>query len=63
MPYFMVPRYFEFVTELPKTATRRVQKGVLRERGNSEATWDRDAAGFTMTRNGLARATDNQKER
>jgi carnitine-CoA ligase len=63
MPYFMVPRYFEFVTELPKTASRRVQKGVLRERGNSEATWDRDTAGFTMTRNGLARATDNQKER
>jgi carnitine-CoA ligase len=41
---FAVPRYVEFVDELPKTATLRVQKMVLREAGVTPATWDRVAA-------------------
>jgi crotonobetaine/carnitine-CoA ligase len=44
IPPFMVPRYIEFVTDLPKTPTDRVQKKLLRERGISEATWDRERA-------------------
>jgi len=33
MPYFMVPKYLRIRTELPKTATYKVQKFVLREEG------------------------------
>lgn len=56
MPHFMVPRFYEEVDELPRTATFRVQKFKLRERGNSAATWDREAAGLSVTRHGLVRA-------
>jgi crotonobetaine/carnitine-CoA ligase len=54
MPHFMVPRYFEVVDALPKTATMRVRKHLLREAGPTAATWDREAAGWTVTRSGLA---------
>ena len=53
MTYFMVPRYFEVIDELPKTPTQRVQKHILRERGNTDNTWDREAEGFKITRDGL----------
>lgn len=49
-PYWVVPRYIEFVVELPKTPTTRVQKYKLRERGKTERTWDREAAGFQLQR-------------
>jgi crotonobetaine/carnitine-CoA ligase len=52
-PHFMIPRYFEVIEALPKTPSHRVQKHLLRERGHSPATWDRDAAGLRVTRNGL----------
>ncbi len=43
---FMVPRFVEFLDELPKTeASMRVKKAELRNLGNTGATWDRDAAG------------------
>lgn len=38
---FMVPRYVEIVAELPKTATQKIQKNVLRDAGITPATWDR----------------------
>jgi len=53
MAHFAVPRYYELVTELPKTPTQRVQKHLLRARGDSDATWDREAAGYRVTRTGL----------
>ena len=41
-PKFMVPRYVEFVTALPRTeATSRVQKSELRKHALNERTWDR----------------------
>jgi crotonobetaine/carnitine-CoA ligase len=40
---FMVPRYVEVTTALPKTQTGKVQKFRLRERGLTPATWDREA--------------------
>ena len=49
-PYFFVPRYIEFVDELPHTPTGRVQKYKLRERGVTDATWDGKAAGFKIDR-------------
>jgi crotonobetaine/carnitine-CoA ligase len=42
-PRFMVPRYVEFVDELPKTPTDRVQKAMLRAAGITACTWDRDS--------------------
>ncbi len=56
LPHFAVPRYFELVEALPKTASTRVQKYQLRERGNGSGTWDRERHGLTVTRAGLVTA-------
>jgi crotonobetaine/carnitine-CoA ligase len=49
MPKFMVPRYIEFVAELPKTeATMRTQKVKLRDDPMNASTWDREAAGVSL---------------
>jgi len=40
LPKFAVPRYVEILAELPRTATHRVQKNVLKRRGISAATVD-----------------------
>ena len=50
LPYFAVPRYIEVLDDLPRTPTGRVQKFLLRERGVTDATWDRVAAGFEVRR-------------
>lgn len=57
MPYFMVPRFFEAIDELPKTHNQKILKFDLRQRGNSERTWDREAHGFLLTRAGLSRTS------
>jgi crotonobetaine/carnitine-CoA ligase len=43
MAPFMVPRYVRFVEALPKTATARVQKYLLREEPVGPGDWDREA--------------------
>lgn len=55
MPYFMTPRFIEIVDDLPRTPTQKVQKFVLREQGNSDATWDRAAHGYRIGRSGASR--------
>ena len=50
MPYFAVPRFLEFVDTLPATENGKIQKYKLRERGITEQTWDREAAGSTVRR-------------
>ncbi len=50
MAYFMVPRYVEITEALPKTPTGKIQKHVLRARGLTDATWDREAAGVRVRR-------------
>ena len=50
LPYFAIPRYVEVVPELPKNATLRVMKHLLRERGVTPGTWDLDAMGLGVTR-------------
>ena len=45
LPYFAVPRYVDVVPELPLTASGKVEKHRLRERGVSASTWDRERAG------------------
>lgn len=41
LPKFLIPRYIEFMENLPKSASEKVQKVVLKERGLTPATWDR----------------------
>jgi crotonobetaine/carnitine-CoA ligase len=55
LPYFALPRYLEFMNELPSTESGKVQKYKLRERGVTERTWDRDASNGRRTRHGDAR--------
>lgn len=50
MAYFMVPRYVRFMDELPKTPTQRVEKYRLREAGVTPDTWDREKAGYKLTK-------------
>ncbi len=49
-PYYCVPRYIEFVSELPYTPTQKLEKYKLRARGLSAATWDRLKSGFELQR-------------
>ncbi|MET0137178.1 MAG: AMP-binding protein [Sphingobium sp.] len=49
MPHFMVPRFVEAIAELPRTASHKIQKHMLRDLGNgSDRTWDREAAGIVL---------------
>ncbi|MGW4337510.1 AMP-binding protein [Rhodococcus koreensis] len=50
MPRFMVPRYVEFVDDLPRTPTAKIRKVELRQRPITEATWDRVTAGVALPR-------------
>jgi crotonobetaine/carnitine-CoA ligase len=45
LPRFARPRFVELVSELPKTATGKVQRAQLRKRGVGPATWDVEASG------------------
>jgi crotonobetaine/carnitine-CoA ligase len=45
LPRYSIPRYIEFVGELPKTATNKIQKNVLRSTPFTATTWDRTKAG------------------
>ena len=49
-PYFCVPRYIEFVSELPYTPTQKLEKYKLRAKGISAATWDRLTSDFELQR-------------
>ncbi len=50
MPYFAVPRYVDFVQQLPATENGKIQKFKLRERGIGASTWDREAVGYKVKR-------------
>ncbi|WP_293702331.1 AMP-binding protein [Sphingopyxis sp. UBA6734] len=54
MPYFMVPRYFRVLDELPKTPSAKVLKTDLRREGVTDDTWDREAAGLRVRRESFA---------
>lgn len=40
MPYFMVPRYIDIVTEFPRTPTAKIEKYKLRKAALTDTTWD-----------------------
>jgi len=48
LPYFAVPRFVEFVPSLPVTENGKIEKFRLRERGVTDRTWDREAAGYRL---------------
>jgi crotonobetaine/carnitine-CoA ligase len=50
LAYFAIPRFVEFVAELPLTESGKIQKSALRERGIGPATWDRERAGLDLAR-------------
>ncbi|MEJ8567012.1 ATP-dependent acyl-CoA ligase [Elongatibacter sediminis] len=50
LAYFAIPRYWNFVTELPMTENGKVKKHVLRDEGVTDRTWDRERAGVRLGR-------------
>ena len=52
MAYFMVPRYVQFLPELPRTLTEKVEKYRLRAEAekNLASVWDREKHGITIAR-------------
>jgi crotonobetaine/carnitine-CoA ligase len=49
LPFFMVPKYIEFLSEIPKTANQKAQRFVLRQRTGGEVH-DRDQLGIVLKR-------------
>jgi carnitine-CoA ligase len=50
LPYFALPRYIEFRSELPRSPVGRVLKRTLRDEGVPPGTWDAEAAGIAYER-------------
>jgi crotonobetaine/carnitine-CoA ligase len=50
LPYFAVPRYIEFRTELPRNATGKVLKHQLRDEGVTSTTWDIEGSGIEVVK-------------
>ncbi|HEX4819063.1 MAG TPA: AMP-binding protein [Acidimicrobiales bacterium] len=50
LPYFALPRYIEFRSELPRSPVGRVLKRELRDEGVTATTWDVESSGITYER-------------
>jgi crotonobetaine/carnitine-CoA ligase len=50
LPYFAVPRYVEFRSELPKNSVGRILKYQLRDDGRTPTTWDREESDLEIQR-------------
>jgi carnitine-CoA ligase len=50
MPAYWVPRFIEYLPELPRTESHKLKKGDLREAGITPQTWDREKAGIKLKR-------------
>ena len=50
LAYFQVPRFIDFIDELPKSKVHRIMKRFLKERGVTETTYDREKAGYEIKR-------------
>ena len=46
LPYFAVPRFLDFVADLPRTENGKVQKYKLRETGVTQTAWDCEVHGY-----------------
>jgi carnitine-CoA ligase len=50
LAYYAIPRFIDIVSSLPKTGTQKIQHAVLKERGRSAETWDRETVGLARKR-------------
>lgn len=50
MPHFMMPRYIEFVADMPRTPSAKIEKYKLVEAGLGRDAWDREKAGYRLER-------------
>jgi len=50
MADFMLPRFIDFVEKLPKSEVHRIMKRFLKDRGVTETTYDREEAGYDISR-------------
>ncbi|CAM2156961.1 ATP-dependent acyl-CoA ligase [Paraburkholderia tropica] len=50
LPYFAVPRFLDFVGDLPRTENGKIQKYKLRERGITATAWDLEKSGYKLKR-------------
>ncbi|WP_329410428.1 AMP-binding protein [Nocardia vinacea] len=50
LPYYAIPRYVEVMDQLPENAVSRVQKHILRARGNGPGVWDFEELGMVVRR-------------
>jgi crotonobetaine/carnitine-CoA ligase len=50
IPFFALPRYLEILDDFPRNPVGRVLKYVLRERGVTASTWDRETEGYEIPR-------------
>lgn len=52
MAYFMVPRFVDFIGELPKTPSEKIEKYKLKQLAQSrrDQLWDREKAGIKVVR-------------
>ena len=50
MADFMIPRFIDFIEKLPKSEVHRIMKRFLKDRGVTEATYDREQAGYEIKR-------------
>jgi carnitine-CoA ligase len=48
MPRFMIPRFVEFMDELPRAPDLKIQKAVLRRSPLGDDIWDREKAGVSL---------------
>jgi crotonobetaine/carnitine-CoA ligase len=50
MPAYWVPRFIEYVEELPRTESHKLKKTEIRDVGLTPGTWDRERAGVKLKR-------------
>jgi crotonobetaine/carnitine-CoA ligase len=50
LAYFQIPRFIDFVKELPKSKVHRIMKRFLKDRGVKESTYDREKSGYKIKR-------------
>jgi crotonobetaine/carnitine-CoA ligase len=55
LPHYMVPRYIEFLSELPRSATNKVRRAALKSAPYGASLWDRKQSGVSLRELAAAR--------
>jgi crotonobetaine/carnitine-CoA ligase len=48
LPHYMIPRYLRFIDALPRSATNKIQRALLKKAPRDPSTWDRKAHGVNL---------------